>query len=236
MVQPTTHMWMKPAPKFLQRFSELRSGIKDVSSLRTCTYPDNDDDSVLNREKAKKTLTNASGLSTHVCRALGDKTSALNAVGDRIRAINAFGDRTDAMNARGDKKRIQCPTFPCCQRPSPVSDEDDKNLFGYCSHHHIKFKFIPALVPWQGRVYERMIKFFEVTFKAAIRNTKVELEEFSTSAKECEAIVNCGPITYDYNDIDSGYPLRPSSGFLLIGQISQSCGVNPTVQLICNTK
>ncbi|RCN34943.1 hypothetical protein ANCCAN_19209 [Ancylostoma caninum] len=54
-----------------------------------------------------------------------------------------------------------------------------------------------------------MIKTFKSAFKAAIRNRKLGLNEFATLAKECEAIVNSRPITYVYNDLDSGHPLRP---------------------------
>ncbi|KAL6723774.1 hypothetical protein Aduo_018744 [Ancylostoma duodenale] len=58
-------------------------------------------------------------------------------------------------------------------------------------------------------MYERMIKTFKSAFKAVIRNRKLGLDEFATLAKECEATVNSPPITYVYNDLDSGYLLRP---------------------------
>ncbi|RCN51427.1 integrase core domain protein [Ancylostoma caninum] len=92
---------------------------------------------------------------------------------------------------------------------APIQSQQNQNLLNYCSHHDIRFKFISAFAPWQGGVYERMIKTFKSAFKAAIRNRKLGLDEFATLAKECEAIVNSRPITYVYNDLDSGYPLRP---------------------------
>ncbi|KAK6031210.1 hypothetical protein OSTOST_02650 [Ostertagia ostertagi] len=82
-------------------------------------------------------------------------------------------------------------------------------LVDYCSQHNIHFKFIPAFAPWQGGIYESMVKIFKKSLKATIRNRKLDFDEFLTMAKECEAIVNTRPLTYVYSDIDSGYPLRP---------------------------
>ncbi|WKX90081.1 hypothetical protein Q1695_009150 [Nippostrongylus brasiliensis] len=84
-----------------------------------------------------------------------------------------------------------------------------KDVIDYCSDHNIRFKFIAALAPWQGGVYERMVGIFKTSFKAAVRNRTLDLDEFVTLMKECEAIVNSRPITYVYSEIDSGYPLRP---------------------------
>ncbi|VDO16545.1 unnamed protein product, partial [Haemonchus placei] len=84
-----------------------------------------------------------------------------------------------------------------------------QDVIDYCSAHNIRFKFIAALAPWQGGVYERMIGIFKTSFKAAIQNQILDYDEFVTLMKECEAIVNSRPITYVYSDIDSGYPLRP---------------------------
>ncbi|KAK6765745.1 hypothetical protein RB195_025574 [Necator americanus] len=112
---------------------------------------------------------------------------------------------------------------PIKQRTSlhnPVQSQQNQNLLDYCSHHDIHFKFVSAFAPWQGGVYERMIKTFESAFKAAIRNRKLGLDGFATLAKECEAIFNSRPITYVYHDLDSGYPLRPTDflrPFALLG-------------------
>uniref|UniRef100_A0A7I4YRE7 Integrase catalytic domain-containing protein n=1 Tax=Haemonchus contortus TaxID=6289 RepID=A0A7I4YRE7_HAECO len=92
---------------------------------------------------------------------------------------------------------------------TPSGPENEHDILDYCSQRNITFKFIPAFAPWQGGVYERMIKIFKTCFKAAIRNRKLDFTEFVTLAKECEAIVNSRPLTYAYSDIDSGYPLRP---------------------------
>ncbi|XGW14000.1 hypothetical protein V3C99_000352 [Haemonchus contortus] len=92
---------------------------------------------------------------------------------------------------------------------SSTTSTQCQDVIDYCSAHNIRFKFIAALAPWQGGVYERMIGIFKTSFKAAIQNQILDYDEFVTLMKECEAIVNSRPITYVYSDIDSGYPLRP---------------------------
>lgn len=86
---------------------------------------------------------------------------------------------------------------------SPLLTEDDQNLFDYSSRLNIPFKFVPALAPWQSGIYERMVKIFKPSFKAAIRSRKIELGEFHPLIKECEAFLNSRPLTYVYNIIDS---------------------------------
>lgn len=86
---------------------------------------------------------------------------------------------------------------------SPLLTEDDQNLFDYSSRLNIPFKFVPAFAPWQSGIYERMVKIFKPSFKAAIRSRKIELGEFHPLIKECEAFLNSRPLTYVYNIIDS---------------------------------
>ncbi|EPB74949.1 Pao retrotransposon peptidase [Ancylostoma ceylanicum] len=92
--------------------------------------------------------------------------------------------------------------------PSPIK-RDEQDVIDYCAAHNIRFKFVAALAPWQGGVYERMIGVFKTSFKAAVKNRTLDFDEFNTLMKECEAIVNSRPLTYVYSDIDSGFPLRP---------------------------
>ncbi|RCN42850.1 hypothetical protein ANCCAN_11186 [Ancylostoma caninum] len=92
---------------------------------------------------------------------------------------------------------------------SSLSKKEEQDVIDYCSAPCIRFKIVAALAPWQGDVYERMIGIFKTSFKAAVRNRTLDFDEFFTLAKECEAIVNCSPLTYVYSDIDSGFPLRP---------------------------
>ncbi|KAK6031060.1 zinc knuckle [Ostertagia ostertagi] len=59
-----------------------------------------------------------------------------------------------------------------------------------------------------GGIYEKMIDIFKKSFKHAIGNRLMNIDDVKTIAKETEAIVNTRPLTYYTDDINY-YPLRP---------------------------
>ncbi|XGW33970.1 hypothetical protein V3C99_018035 [Haemonchus contortus] len=112
-----------------------------------------------------------------------------------------------------------CPTWNICDNaqsfktieqcyaslPDPPTDED---IIKFCAVKRIEMKFIPSLSPWQGGIYEKMVDIFKRSFKNAITNRLLDIEDIWTIAKEVEANVNTRPLTY-YADDKSSFPLRP---------------------------
>ncbi|EPB78661.1 Pao retrotransposon peptidase [Ancylostoma ceylanicum] len=114
---------------------------------------------------------------------------------------------------------VGCPTWIVCDNAlsfkkvaecySSLPNPDiDKDIIDYCTKKRIQIKFIPSLSPWQGGIYEKMIDIFKKSFKHAIGNRVMNLDDIKTIAKEAEAIVNTRPLTYITDDSDH-IPLRP---------------------------
>ncbi|XGW27382.1 hypothetical protein V3C99_007746 [Haemonchus contortus] len=114
---------------------------------------------------------------------------------------------------------VGCPTWIICDNalsfkkvaecyssfPETTIDDD---IIDYCTQKRIHVKFIPSLSPWQGGLYEKMIDIFKKSFRHAIGNSLLNIDDIRTIAKEAEAIVNTRPLTYITDDLDQN-PLRP---------------------------
>ncbi|VDL68807.1 unnamed protein product, partial [Nippostrongylus brasiliensis] len=98
--------------------------------------------------------------------------------------------------------------FSTAQTTEAIDSQEPVDVIDYCAKHQIQFKFIPAFSPWQGGVYERMIRIFKSAFKTAIGNRILPLTTLQTLAKESEAICNSRPLTYVADQTDH-IPLRP---------------------------
>lgn len=86
--------------------------------------------------------------------------------------------------------------------------EPNPDIIDYCARRRIDFKFIPSFSPWQGGLYEKMVHLFKMSFKHALNNRLLRIEELQTIAKETEAIVNSRPLTY-VSEENFVPPLRP---------------------------
>uniref|UniRef100_A0A914MDC2 Integrase catalytic domain-containing protein n=1 Tax=Meloidogyne incognita TaxID=6306 RepID=A0A914MDC2_MELIC len=73
----------------------------------------------------------------------------------------------------------------------------------------IEWKFIPALSPWQGGVYERLVKLVKDSFKRSLGSRILNIEELRTFIKEVEMSINCRPISYISVEKDGPSCLRP---------------------------
>ncbi|XGW03097.1 hypothetical protein V3C99_014810 [Haemonchus contortus] len=114
---------------------------------------------------------------------------------------------------------VGCPTWIICDNAQSFKTVDqccsllpkreiESDVIDYSTNKRIRMKFIPSLSPWQGGIYEKMIDIFKKSFKHAIGNRLMKIDDVKTIAKETEAIVNTRPLTYYTDDINY-YPLRP---------------------------
>ncbi|KAK0423373.1 hypothetical protein QR680_008111 [Steinernema hermaphroditum] len=82
----------------------------------------------------------------------------------------------------------------------------EKIITDYMEKQNITWKFIPALSPWCGGVYERMIKTIKEALRRSIGKKLIEKHDFITLVTEAEAVVNSRPLTYCSQE---GRILRP---------------------------
>ena len=75
----------------------------------------------------------------------------------------------------------------------------------------MKWQFNVDRSPWQGGAWERLIRSVKRCLKKVIGRAYLMQIELSTILAEVEAVINCRPITYVYDDVDGiSYPLTPS--------------------------
>ncbi len=95
----------------------------------------------------------------------------------------------------------------------------DDSVVNYCSTLRIEWKFIIALAPWQGGLYERLIGLTKSALRKAIGRSFLQFEELLTYLCETEAIINSRPLTYIHADITSPFFIRPIDFLLPRGLI-----------------
>ena len=86
----------------------------------------------------------------------------------------------------------------------------DEEVRHYISEGGIKWQFTTALAPWQGCFYERLVGLVKRSLRKGIGQKRLTLEQLITILTEVEAIVNTRPLTYVYDEFDSGFTLTPA--------------------------
>ena len=84
----------------------------------------------------------------------------------------------------------------------------------FLSDIHVEWRFNLEKAPWQGGVFERMIKSAKRCLRKAIGKNCLTFDELLTLVTEVEGVLNSRPLTYVYSD-DVTEPLTPSH--LLVG-------------------
>eukprot|EP00794_Sanderia_malayensis_P015494 gene15494-biopygen11958 len=84
-------------------------------------------------------------------------------------------------------------------------------LSEYLENNQITWKFIIELVPWQGGMWERLIRSVKRCLNKVIGQANLTYYELSTLVTEVESVINARPLTYIADDTDGiTYALTPS--------------------------
>ena len=70
--------------------------------------------------------------------------------------------------------------------------------------------FTTALAPWQGGFYDGLVALVKLSLRKSIGQKRLTLEQLITILAEVEGIVNTRPLTYVYDEFNSGFTLTPA--------------------------
>ena len=86
----------------------------------------------------------------------------------------------------------------------------DEEVVSYLSNNGIRWQFTTALAPWQGGFFERLVGLVKRCLRKGIGVKRLTLDQFVVILAEVEAVVNTRPLTYVYDDFNSGFTLTPA--------------------------
>ncbi len=121
------------------------------------------------------------------------------------RFVAQFGQPKEILSDNAPQFRLSDRTLELAWRQILTDD----SVFDYCATTGIKWKFITEYAPWQGGFWERLIGIVKSCMKKSIGRKTLTRDGLSTLLCEVSAVVNSRPLTFLYDDTESGVPLRP---------------------------
>ena len=100
----------------------------------------------------------------------------------------------------------------------------DKEALNYVATEGIKWMYTTALAPWQGGFYERLVIMIKRCLRKAVGRKHFNLEQLITMLVEIEAVLNSRPLTYVYEDFESGFTLTPAHFLVTNRKLGHSSG------------
>ena len=98
--------------------------------------------------------------------------------------------------------RRECPKY--------IISDGGKNFVSvktqeFVSRLGIEWKFNLSLSPWQGGLFERLVRSTKILLRKKLGNLKLNYEQLQTVLLEIETILNNRPLTYYYADENEQY-------------------------------
>lgn len=100
----------------------------------------------------------------------------------------------------------------------------DREVLNYVAMEGIKWSYTTALAPWQGGFYERLVGMVKRSLRKAVGRKHFTLEQLVTLLVEIEAVLNSRPLTYVYEDFESGFILTPAHFLVINRKLGLSTG------------
>ncbi|EGT43895.1 hypothetical protein CAEBREN_08142 [Caenorhabditis brenneri] len=99
-----------------------------------------------------------------------------------------------------------------------ICDEVSESLTSYLACHQIDFIYITPLAPWQGGVYERVVKLVKNQLQKVLGDSTLDFHSLRRVVAGAEAMVNSRPLIAHPKRLNDMVAIRPVD-FLLPGSI-----------------